>query len=477
MRLWGGRFDAEPNRLVQEFTQSIDFDRRLFRQDILGSIVHCRMLARQGIIDADEATTIEGGLRQVAEDIAEGRVVFDHALEDIHTHVESRLRELIGPAAGKLHTARSRNDQVALDLRLFLREVVLDTVDGLASLQETLQERAATWHDVVAPGYTHLQRAQPVLLAHHLLAYQEMFGRDADRFRDAYARLNVLPLGAGALAGLPYPIDRTFLAEQLGFDGISRNSMDAVGDRDFVVEYLAAASLTMAHLSRLAEEIVLWTTSEFGYLSLADSYTTGSSIMPQKKNPDVAELVRGKVGRVYGHLMHLLVTLKGLPLAYNRDLQEDKEALFDAVDTLLPSLALTAGMLRSAEVDAERLAAAAVSGFSLATDVADYLVARGVPFREAHAIVGRVVQRCLATGHTLADLPLDEYRAVSPVFDETVHQIDVWTSINARDVPGGTAPGRVRGELAAACLATADLRSWVSDRRRKLPSQDFLATR
>ncbi|MGH2458414.1 MAG: argininosuccinate lyase, partial [Chloroflexota bacterium] len=322
-------------------------------------------------------------------------------------------------------------------------------------------------------GYTHLQRAQPVLLAHHLLAYQEMLGRDAARFRDAYGRLNVLPLGAGALAGVPYPIDRAYVAEQLGFEGITRNSLDAVGDRDFVIEYLAAASLTMAHLSRLAEEVVLWTTSEFGYLSLADSYTTGSSIMPQKKNPDVAELVRGKVGRVYGHLTHLLVTLKGLPLAYNRDLQEDKEALFDAIDTLLPSLALTSGMLRSAEVNAERLAAAASAGFSLATDVADYLVARGIPFREAHAIVGKVVQRCLATNHTLENLPLEEYRAISPVFDEAVQRIDVWTSINARDVPGGTAPGRVRAELAAARVATADLRSWVAGRRQNLPPQDF----
>jgi argininosuccinate lyase len=468
MRLWGGRFDAEPDRLVQEFTQSIDFDRRLFRQDILGSIAHCRMLGRQGIITQDEATTIEEGLRRVAEHIARGEVAFDHALEDIHTHVESHLRELIGPIAGKLHTARSRNDQVALDMRLFLREVSLDTLGRLADLQETLHDRATTWHDVVIPGYTHLQRAQPVLLAHHLLAYHEMFSRDADRFRDAYRRINVLPLGAGALAGVPYPIDRQFVAEQLGFDGITRNSMDTVGDRDFVVEYLAAASLTMAHLSRLAEEIILWTTSEFGYLTLDDSFTTGSSIMPQKKNPDVAELVRGKVGRVYGHLMHLLVTLKGLPLAYNRDLQEDKEALFDSVDTLLPSLTLTAAMLRSARVNAEHLAGAAADGFSLATDVADYLVAKGVPFREAHAIVGKVVQRCIAMGLALSDLPLAEYQAISPLFDDDVRRIDVWASISARDVPGGTAPSRVDTELAAARESTAEIRAWVDRQRERL---------
>lgn len=474
MRLWGGRFSSEPDRLVQEFTQSIDFDRRLFRQDIQGSIAHCRMLGRQGIISSEEAAQIEAGLRQIADDIAQGRLVFDHALEDIHTHVEMRLRELIGPTAGKLHTARSRNDQVALDLRLFLRDVVLDTVERLADLQTTLHERATDWRDVVAPGFTHLQRAQPVLLAHHLLAYHEMFARDADRFRDAYRRVNVLPLGAGALAGLPYPIDREFIAEQLGFDGITRNSMDTVGDRDFVVEYLAAASLTMAHLSRLAEEIVLWTTSEFGYLTLDDSFTTGSSIMPQKKNPDVAELVRGKVGRVYGHLTHLLVTLKGLPLAYNRDLQEDKEALFDSVDTLLPALTLTAGMLRSATVNAERLREAAAAGFSLATDVADYLVARGVPFREAHEIVGRVVQRCLATGHTLSSLPLDDYRAISPLFDDDVLSIDVWTSVNARDVPGGTAPRRVEAALDEARQATAELRAWTTRQRARLAAHDSM---
>lgn len=473
MRLWGGRFDAEPDRLVQEFTQSIDFDRRLLRQDLLGSIVHCQMLARQGIISEAEGAAVEAGLRQVAADAAAGKLVFDHALEDVHTHVESRLRELIGPTAGKLHTARSRNDQVALDLRLFLREVVLDTVERLARLQETLHERAREWQDVVAPGYTHLQRAQPILLAHHLLAYHEMFGRDADRLRDAYGRLNLLPLGTGALAGLPYPIDRRFVAERLGFAGITRNSLDTVGDRDFVVEYLSAASLTMAHLSRMAEEVVLWTTSEFGYLALDDSFTTGSSIMPQKKNPDVAELIRGKVGRVYGHLTHLLVLLKGLPLAYNRDLQEDKEALFDTVDTLLPSLTLTAGMLRSATVDAERLAQAAAAGFSLATDVADYLVARGAPFREAHAVVGKVVQRCLATGHTLADLPLAEYRAISPLFDEDVLRIDVWTSIRARNVPGGTAPEQVASALESARETTAQLHAWVANQRAGLPDAEL----
>jgi argininosuccinate lyase len=474
MKQWGGRFAAKTDRLVQEFTQSIDYDRRLYQEDILGSIAHCRMLARQGIITRDEGATLESGLRQVAEAAERGEIPNDYALEDVHTHVEARLHEIAGPISGKLHTARSRNDQVALDLRLFLRRVMVDTVDAIAALQETLQERAGEWHDVILPGFTHLQRAQPVLLAHHLLAYHEMLERDADRLRDAFGRLNILPLGAGALAGLPYRIDREYVARLLGFDGISRNSLDAVGDRDFVVEFLAAGSLIMAHLSRLAEEIILWTTSEFGYLVLDDSFTTGSSIMPQKKNSDVAELIRGKVGRVYGHLTSLLVTLKALPLAYNRDLQEDKEALFDAVDTIEPCLRLAAAMLRSATVRRERMAEAAAAGFSLATDVADYLVAKGLPFREAHAIVGRIVQRAIATGQTLATLPLEEYQAICPLVDEDVRQIDVWSSVRARDVPGGTAPAQVGQALANAQESTRTRREWVRERRISLVTLESL---
>ncbi len=469
-RQWGGRFTAAPDRLVQEFTQSIEFDRRLFHEDILGSIAHCRMLVRQGIISASEGAEIESGLKQVADEAARGTIAIDYALEDVHTHVEARLRELVGPVAGRLHTARSRNDQVALDLRLYLRGVVLDAIESLAELQSALQRRSMDWIDVVIPGFTHLQRAQPVLLAHHLLAYHEMFGRDADRLRDAYSRLNVLPLGAGALAGLPYSIDRDYVAELLGFDSVSRNSLDTVGDRDFVVEFLAAGSLIMAHLSRLAEEVILWTTSEFGYMVLDDSFTTGSSIMPQKKNSDVAELVRGKVGRVYGHLNSLLVTLKALPLAYNRDLQEDKEALFDAVDTILPCIRITGAMLLSASVRSERLAEAAAAGFSLATDVADYLVGKGLPFRDAHGIVGQVVQKCLESGHDLSTLPLADYQAISPLFTEDVRKIDVWTSVRARDVPGGTAPGRVRLALVAAQASTDARRVWLETHRQRLPT-------
>lgn len=473
-RQWGGRFAAETNQLVQDFTQSIEFDRRLIEEDILGSVAHCRMLARQGIITATEGAEIEAGLKQVRRETRDSGLKMNYALEDVHTHVEARLTEIIGPVAGKLHTARSRNDQIALDLRMFLRTTVLDTVDGLAGLQDILQKRSEDWIAVVVPGFTHLQRAQPVLLAHHLLAYHEMFGRDANRLQDAYARINVLPLGAGALAGVTYPIDREFVSDLLGFESVSRNSLDTVGDRDFVVEFLAAGSLIMAHLSRLAEEIILWTTSEFGYMLLDDSFTTGSSIMPQKKNSDVAELVRGKVGRVYGHLTAVLVTLKGMPLAYNRDLQEDKPALFDAVDTILACIKVMGGMLVSATVREETLEDSASAGFSLATDVADYLVRKGLPFREAHGLVGRLVQRCLATGHDLSTLPLADYQSISPLFAADVKEIDVWTSVRARDVLGGTAPRRVREALDAARRSTDALRAWCDLRRRRVPTLDNL---
>ena len=467
-RQWGGRFETEPDQLLREFSQSIDFDRRLFGPDILGSIAHCRMLARQGILTDVEGQSIVRGLQQVGEEALRGDIAIDHALEDVHTHVENRLREIIGPIAGKLHTARSRNDQIALDIRMFLRGALLDVVDSLADLQSVLHERAAAWGDIVVPGFTHTQRAQPVLLGHHLLAYHEMFRRDLERLQDAYPRINVLPLGVGALAGVAHPIDRHFVAELLDFDDVSRNSLDTVGDRDFVVEFLADGALVMAHLSRLAEEIVLWTTSEFGYLTLDDSFTTGSSIMPQKKNSDVAELIRGKVGRVYGNLTSLLVTIKALPLAYNRDIQEDKEPLFDTVDTLIACLRVMAGMLRSATVRKDRLETAAAAGFSLATDVADYLVRRGLPFRQAHQVVGEVVRRCLATGHELSTLSLEEYRAISPLFDADVLDITIETSVRARDHIGGTAPNQVAGALAEARESTSKVRTWSHERQERL---------
>ena len=407
---WSGRFAAGTDKTVEAFTASIDFDRRLFREDIAGSIAHCRALGQAGVIEPAEAQAIEAGLRDVLTEIEARVFPFRPELEDIHMNVETRLREKIGPVAGKLHTGRSRNDQVALDLRLFVRGAIVATVERLAALQETLLALAEQNRDVVVPGYTHLQRAQPILFAHHLLAYVEMGQRDVERLRDAYRRTNVSPLGAGALAGITYAVDRAQVAAELGFAGITRNSVDAVADRDFVAEYHFAAALIMMHLSRFAEEVVLWSTAEFGFVDLDDAFATGSSIMPQKKNPDVAELTRGKTGRVYGHLMAILTILKGLPLAYNRDLQEDKEGLFDTVDTLLGCLEVFRPMLATMHVRAERTARLADESFALATDLADYLVRKGLPFREAHAVVGGMVGRCVAEGKTFGDLSLADYK-------------------------------------------------------------------
>ena len=474
MKLWGGRFGKPTDEEVEAFTASTSFDRRLYRQDILGSAAHCRMLARQGIISDDEAKAIVGGLREVLAELDANQLPLGPELEDIHTAVEARLREKLGDVAGKLHTARSRNDQVALDLRMFVREAIVATAQALGGLQGALLDLAERHSDAVMPGYTHLQRAQPVLFAHHLLAYFEMLQRDAERFRDCYRRVDVLPLGSGALAGVPYPLDREWVARELGFAAISRNSMDAVSDRDFVVEYLAAASLTMAHLSRLAEEVVLWTTAEFGYLELDDAFATGSSIMPQKKNPDVAELVRGKVGRVYGDLLAVLTALKGLPLTYNRDLQEDKEALFDAVDTLLGSLRCLAPMLRTAKVRASRMREAAGESFSLATDLADYLARRGLPFRDAHGVVGRLVTYCLDQGRALSHLTLDEYRQFSPLFDDSVYAVTVDSSVAARDVSGGTAPGQVAVALAEARRLLRASLDWCENVAARMPSAAVL---
>ncbi len=447
---WGGRFEKPPAEQVLRFTASIDFDRRLYRQDIAGSIAHARMLARQGIIPAEDCDRIVRGLEEIRAEIERGEFPFRPELEDIHLNIEARLREKIGEAAGRLHTARSRNDQVALDLRLYVKEVICQTADQIRALQGVLLDLAEAHLETVAPGYTHLQRAQPVLLAHHFLAYYEMLDRDLDRYTDAYRRADVLPLGSGALAGVPYPIDREFVARELGFSRISRNSIDAVADRDFILDYLSASAILMMHLSRLAEELVLWSTAEFGFIEIDDAYATGSSIMPQKKNPDVAELIRAKTGRVYGHLQGLLVVLKGLPLAYNRDLQEDKEPLFDTADTVMGCLPLMAGMLATLKVNRDRLARAAEESYALATDLADNLVAKGVPFREAHQVVGRLVKYAAGRRKTFAKLTLEEYRKFSDKFDADVFGITVQRAVAARDVPGGTAPGRVRAALAEA---------------------------
>ena len=433
-----------------DYTVSIHYDRRLYRQDIAGSRAHAAMLARQGIITQDDADAIIAGLGQVQDEIEGGEFPWNPALEDLHMNIERRLTDLIGPAAGRLHTGRSRNDQIALDMRLYTREAIANTVTALRGVQQALVGLAEKYAGVVMPGYTHLQRAQPVLFPHHMLAYFEMLQRDIGRFTDCAARMDVLPLGSGALAGVPYPTDRHAVADALGFSEISPNSMDAVADRDFIVEFQSAAAITMLHVSRLSEEIVIWSSREFDFVRLADEFTTGSSIMPQKRNPDFAEIARGKTGRVYGSLMAILTVLKGLPLTYNRDLQEDKEGFFDTVDTLLPTLNVFADMLPGMTLNSERVESLAGESYMLATDMADYLVGKGVPFREAHGVMRRLCQHCESAGLSLSDLPLSEYREFSPHFTEDVYEITAAASVAARDNPGGTAPNRVADGLARA---------------------------
>ncbi len=436
--------------VTSSYTVSIHYDRRLYRQDIAGSIAHARMLAKQGIIARDEAEAIVRGLEAIRQEIEDGSFPWRPELEDIHMNIERRLYEKIGDAAGRLHTARSRNDQVALDMRLYTREVIAQVLAGLHRLREALVARAEAHADVVMPGYTHVQRAQPVLFAHHMLAYFEMFGRDRQRFQQARQRADVMPLGSGALAGLPYPIDREFVARELGFSAISANSMDAVSDRDFLLDFHSAAAICMMHLSRLAEEIVLWSSDEFGFIRLSEEYTTGSSIMPQKRNPDFAELARGKTGRVYGHLLGLLTVLKGLPLTYNRDLQEDKEGFFDTVDTLLPTLEVFTGMIVTMALNPARMRQAAQQSYVLATDIADYLVGKGLPFREAHGVVSRLLAYAAQQRKSFHELSLEEYRRFSPLFDEGIFSVNVDSSVNARDVPGGTASAQVKKAIAEA---------------------------
>jgi argininosuccinate lyase len=428
---------------VQGYVASIPFDRRLYRQEIEGSIAHARMLAKQGIIAESEAETIIKGLNSIREEIKRGKFQFKTELEDIHMNIEAGLFAKIGDVAGKLHTARSRNDQIALDLRLFVKEEILKTIDKIKALQAALVELAEANKAVIMPGYTHLQQAQPILLAHHLLAYFEMFQRDKERFHDCLGRTDVLPLGSGALAGVPYPLDREFVARQLGFSKVSTNSLDAVSDRDFVIEYEAAAAIAMMHLSRLAEELILWSSSEFGFIEIGEAFTTGSSIMPQKKNPDVAELARGKTGRVYGHLMGILTTMKSLPLAYNRDMQEDKEGLFDTVDTLHTSLEVFAGMVKTLKINTERISQAMKTDYILATDLADYLVKKGLPFREAHGVVAKLSEYAMSKGKNFRELSLKEYRKFSPLFSDDVYNITLESSVAARNVAGGTSPQQV----------------------------------
>lgn len=438
-------------KLVEGFTESISFDKRLYKYDIEGSIAHAKMLARCEIITSKEAERITEGLKKIQKEIETNKLKFDPRLEDIHTHIEHRLIELIGEAGAKLHTGRSRNDQVALDLRMYLRDEIREIAGLVRKLQATILKLAEVNIDVIMPGFTHLQHAQPILFSHWLMAYFEMLDRDWERLLDTFERVNVMPLGAGALAGTSHPIDREYTAMLLDFPKVTQNSVDTVSDRDFVVEFMADASLIMMHLSRLSEELTLWSSKEFQFVEFADTFTTGSSIMPQKRNPDVAELVRGKAGRVYGNLLSLLVTMKSLPLAYNRDMQEDKEPLFDTVDTLKVTLSVYAGMLASMKVNAKRMAAALAGDFSTATDIADYMVKKGMPFREAHGLVGRLVRETIAKGKQLADLTLSDFQSYSKQFGEDIFEaLEPRASIEAKKSLGGTARENVLKMIARA---------------------------
>ncbi len=447
-KLWGGRFKESTNELVEAFTESVSYDKRLAPFDIAGSVAHVKMLEKQGILKEEEAERIISGLNEILKEIEGGKFEWKRELEDVHMNIEKRLTEKVGPVGGKLHTGRSRNDQVATDVRLYVRKEIEEILELLKNLRRAFVKQAEENLDVVMPGYTHLQIAQPVLYSHHMLAYYWMFKRDEERFKDTLKRVNVSPLGSAALAGTSYPLDREFTAKLLGFSGVTRNSMDAVSDRDFVAETIFNCAMVMMHLSRLSEELVLWSTEEFGFIELPDAFCTGSSIMPQKKNPDVSELTRGKTGRVYGDLIAILTVLKGLPLTYNRDLQEDKEPLFDAIDTVKLSLKVNTLIVEGMKPKKERMREQARKGFSLATDVADYLAKKGVPFREAHRIVGELVSYCLDRGKTLENLSLEEFKKFSDKFDEDVLSLmSVEGSINSRNIIGGTAREQVEKEI------------------------------
>lgn len=450
-KLWGGRFAKSTDVMVEEFTSSISFDQRMYREDIAGSIAHARMLAKCGIISAAEADTIVAGLQSILADIEAGKFSFEISLEDIHMNIEKRLTERIGAVGGKLHTARSRNDQVALDTHMYLKKEIQHIAGLIMDMQQAILDVAAKYPHTVMPGYTHLQRAQPILFSHHMLAYFFMLGRDFNRLQGVWEHTDIMPLGAGALAGTTFPIDRHYVAEQLKFSQVYENSMDAVSDRDYIMEFLSFSSILMMHLSRISEEIILWSSSEFSFIELDDAHCTGSSIMPQKKNPDVAELVRGKTGRVFGHLMGILTVSKGLPLAYNKDLQEDKEGLFDAIDTLKFSLTTYASMLRDMRVNENRMRQVLRNDFSNATDMADYLVKKGLPFRQAHEVVGKAVAYCIEHNKWLMDVTLDEFKTFSELFDaDILKAIKIETCVDARNSYGGTSSTQVRQELTVA---------------------------
>jgi argininosuccinate lyase len=460
---WGGRFTGAPGAFQQRFGASLPVDRRLYAEDIAGSIAHARMLGAQSIISAVDAEAIEAGLIGILKDIEAGTFVFDPADEDVHMAIEAELTRRIGDAGKRLHTGRSRNDQVATDTRLYAKRAALELIERTAEVREALLALAAAHPDVVMPGYTHLQKAQPVLFAHHMLAYSWMLARDVKRLKHAYKAADVLPLGSAALAGTTFPIDRDAVAHELGFSRISPNSLDAVSDRDFLVDLTYACTLGMVHLSRLAEELILWSAEEFGFITLDDAWSTGSSIMPQKKNPDFAELVRGKTGRALGDLTALLVTLKGLPLAYNKDMQEDKEVAFDAIDTLADCLRAMSGMIDSLHVDADRMRAGALGGFMAATDLADYLVGTGMPFRDAHEVVGRLVLACERDGKNLQDLTAAEYRAHSNEFGaDVLKAVDIDEVVARRISDGGTGHEAVQAQLEAQRESLVEHDEWLA---------------
>jgi len=451
MKLWGGRFQKATDKLVEDYTSSISFDQKLYKQDIQGSIAHAKMLAKVGIITTAEAEEIIQGLEGILADINAGNFQFKVELEDIHMNIEKRLTERVGSVGGKLHTARSRNDQVALDAHLYLKEELKEILELAVTFQEAILQVAQENLTVIMPGYTHLQRAQPILFSHHLMAYYAMLDRDFGRLMDCYKRTDMLPLGAGALAGTSFPIDREYVAQLLNFTQIYDNSLDAVSDRDFMLEFMSAASILMMHLSRLSEELILWSSAEFDFIELDDAFSTGSSIMPQKKNPDVAELVRGKTGRVYANLFQLLTVMKSLPLAYNKDMQEDKESLFDTVETLKATLAIYGQMLVTMKIKVGKMKQATQGGFVNATDVADYLAAKGIPFRECHEIVGKLVLDCIQKGKNIDDLSLSEFKGFSSAFQEDILEvIKVENCVKVRKSLGGTAPEQVESFIAKA---------------------------
>ncbi|MFV1951253.1 MAG: argininosuccinate lyase [Nitrospinota bacterium] len=448
-KLWEGRFSEDTDRLVEEFTASISFDKRLYKYDIMGSIAHCKMLGRCGILNKEETGKIVTGLENIEKEIEEGEFEFDTGLEDIHMNIEKRLIDEIGDPGGKLHTGRSRNDQVALDIRLYLRDEIQEIIKAIKELKRSIIRIAKKNADTIMPGYTHLQRAQPVLVSHHFLAYFEMLDRDEERFNDSLKRINVMPLGSAALAGTSLPIDRDYVASLLNFPKITTNSIDSVSDRDFTIEFCAAASILMMHLSRLSEELILWSSSEFNFIEIGDSFCTGSSIMPQKKNPDVPELVRGKTGKIYGNLFSLLTMMKSLPLAYNRDMQEDKRPLFDTVDTVKASLNIYSRLLKEVKFKKDKMSNAASKGFTTATDMSDYLVKKGLPFRETHKIVGEIVKYCINKNKRFEDLSLKKMKEFSDLFEDDIFRyIKVENSINGKMSKGGTSGKEVLKRIA-----------------------------